>query len=41
MVPQSRGRPEAGGKGEEGSYDPIVPRKVGNRRWLGPTGGKG
>ena len=31
-VPDDRGRPEASGKGEEQSYEPIVPEKVGNRR---------
>lgn len=28
-------------EGREESYEPIVPRKVGNWRGLGPTGGKG
>jgi len=32
MVAQSRGRPEASVKDEEESYDPIVPKKVGNWR---------
>lgn len=36
-----QGQPEAPGMGEEGSYDPIVPRKVGNAGDRGPTGGKG
>ena len=35
-----RGRPELAGKGEEQSYEPIVPAKVGNRR-APETGGHG
>jgi hypothetical protein len=34
-VPCGRGRPETVGTGEEESYDPIVPRKVGNWRVAG------
>jgi hypothetical protein len=42
-----QGKPEAPGTGEEQSYDPIVPLKVGNRRATlevaatVPAGGKG
>jgi hypothetical protein len=36
-----RGRPETDGTGAEESYDPVVPRKVGNRHGWNPLEGRG